>query len=199
MTVGTKSGLPSPRLPIFGDLEKNWGWLLAFGLFSIVLGTIGFSMLYYLTEISVLFFGALLTVGGAFQLLNLMKCHGWKSTAWHVLIALLYIAAGIVMMVDPALASATLTLIIAYILIIVGISRGIMAFQLRPAAGWFWPLLSGLVSLALGGMILAQWPSSSLFFIGLIVAIELIFNGWGYVFVALAARAAGKARGAGGA
>jgi uncharacterized membrane protein HdeD (DUF308 family) len=64
----------------------------------------------------------------------------------------------------------------------------------KPAAGWYWPLISGIVSLILGGLILAEWPQSGLFIIGLFIAIELIFNGWSYLFIALAARAAGKQR-----
>lgn len=93
---------------------------------------------------------------------------------------------------DPLLASRYLTLVLAGILIAIGVSRIIMGLQLRPAVGWFWPPLSGLVSILLGGMIIAQWPASGLWVIGLFVAIELLFNGWSYVFIALTARRAGK-------
>jgi arylsulfatase A-like enzyme len=62
----------------------------------------------------------------------------------------------------------------------------------KAASGWYWTLLSGIVSILLGGMIVLQWPVSGLWMIGLFVAIELIFNGWSYVFVALAARKAGR-------
>ena len=72
-----------------------------------------------------------------------------------------------------------------------------MGFQLKPAQGWYWPLVSGLISILLGIMILAKWPVSGLWVIGLFVAIELIFNGWSYVFVALAARKAGQGEDAG--
>jgi len=91
-------------------------------------------------------------------------------------------------------ASLSLTLIIAYILIAVGIMRLIMAFQMRQAGGWWWPLIGGLISGALGVMILMEWPQSGLWIIGLFIAIELIFNGWTYMFVALAARSAAKRR-----
>ncbi len=178
---------------VFGALKKNWGWLFAFGILSILLGTIGLGMTFGLTLASVLFFGVLLIVGGVFQLFDAFKCGGWKSILWHVLIALLYVAAGVLMVRDPVLASKTFTLVIAWILIAVGILRGLMAFQLRPVAGWYWPLLSGVISVVLGGMILSAWPASGLWVIGLFVAIELIFNGWSYLFVALAARKAGAA------
>jgi uncharacterized membrane protein HdeD (DUF308 family) len=181
------------QLALFGELKKNWGWLLALGILSIVLGTIGLGMTFALTEASILFFGALLIVGGIFQLFHAFKCRGWKSMLWHVLIALLYVAAGIAMVNHPLMAAATLTWVLAWILIAVGFFRIIMAFQLRPTNGWYWPLLSGLISIALGAMIIAEWPMSGFWVIGLFVAIELIFNGWSYLFVALAARNAGKA------
>jgi len=194
MTNETKNEFVTLPPTLFGDLEKNWGWLLAFGLASIVLGTIGLGMTFFLTQATIVFFGVLLGIGGIFQLLHAFKCRGWKSTIWHVLIALLYVAAGVMMVLRPVLAGLSLTLILAWILIAVGILRGYMAFQLRPARGWWWPLVAGIVSVALGVMILAEWPQSGLWIIGLFVAVELIFNGWSYLFIALAARAAGKER-----
>lgn len=181
---------------VFGELEQNWGWLLAFGILSILLGSAGLGMTFLLTQLSLVFFGALLIVGGVFQLFDAIKCRGWKGIAWHLLIALLYIGAGLITVLRPALAGLSLTLIVAWMLIAVGIVRAYMAFQIKPAAGWYWPLVAGLVSVLLGGMILAEWPQSGLWIIGLFIAIELIFHGWAYVFIALAARGAAKARGA---
>jgi uncharacterized membrane protein HdeD (DUF308 family) len=176
---------------VFGTLKKNWGWLLALGVVSIVLGTIGLYMTFALTLATVLLFGALILVGGLFQLGHSFTCKGWKSVLGHVLIALLYLAAGFVIITDPVLASDVLTLVLAGILIAVGVIRILMAFQLRTAvAGWYWALLSGIISILLGIIIVAQWPVSGLWVIGLLVAIELIFHGWSYVFVALAARKA---------
>ncbi len=183
---------PVSQHPVFGDLSRNWGWLLAFGILSIILGTVGMGMTFGLTLVSVVFFGALLIVGGTFQLVDAFKCRGWKGTLWHILIALLYIAGGLLIVVDPLLASETLTLALAAVLIAVGVSRVMMALQHRGQSGWGWLVLSGLISIALGAMIVAKWPMSGMWVIGLFVAIELIFNGWAYLFVALAARRAGQ-------
>lgn len=183
------------RHPLFGDLETHWGWMLAFGLFSIILGTIGMGMTFGLTLASVLLFGVLLILGGTVQLVDAFKCQGWKGTLWHILIALLYIAGGLLIVVDPILASATLTLALAAVLIAVGIMRSILAIQHRGQSGWLWVLLSGLIAIALGLMIMAKWPVSGLWVIGLFVAIELIFSGWSYLFLALAARRAARAGG----
>ncbi|WP_338114158.1 HdeD family acid-resistance protein [Thiorhodococcus mannitoliphagus] len=193
MSTSNEMNLAEIRGAVFGDVKKNWGWLLALGIVSLILGTLGFYMTFALTLASVLFFGILILGAGVLQLVHAFTCKGWKSVLWHVLIALLYIAAGIDIILDPARASVVLTLVLAGILIAVGVMRILMAFQLRPvAAGWFWPLLSGLVSILLGGMIIAEWPVSGLWVIGLFVAIELVFSGWSTVFVALAARRAAQ-------
>jgi uncharacterized membrane protein HdeD (DUF308 family) len=189
MSASNETAVPA----VFGTLTKNWGWLLVLGIVSIVLGTIGLYMTFALTLATVLLFGALILVGGALQLIQAFSCKGWKSVLGHVLIALLYLAAGILIIKDPVLASGVLTLVLAGILIAVGVIRIMMAFQLRASAsGWYWSLISGLVSILLGGMIIAQWPVSGLWVIGLFVAVELILHGWSYVFVALAARKAGR-------
>lgn len=193
MSTSTEMNRMEMREAVFGDVKKNWGWLLALGVASLVLGTLGFYMTFALTLVSVLFFGILILGAGVLQLVHALTCKGWKSVLWHVLIALLYVAAGVDIILDPARASMVLTLLLAGILIAVGVLRIIMAIQHRSvAAGWFWPLLSGLVSILLGGMIIAQWPISGLWVIGLFVAIELVFSGWSTVFVALAARRAAQ-------
>jgi uncharacterized membrane protein HdeD (DUF308 family) len=192
MSATNETTRPTTQGAFSHDLQENWGWLLVLGLSSIALGTLGFYMTFALTLVSVLFFGVLILAAGIFQLIHAFTCTGWKSVLWHVLIALLYVVAGVDIMVDPVRASAILTLVLAGLLIGVGVLRSIMAFQLRTATGWFWPLLSGLVSIALGAMIIAHWPVSGLWVIGLFVAIELLFNGWSCVFIALAARRAAR-------
>jgi uncharacterized membrane protein HdeD (DUF308 family) len=196
MSATNEAALSALRGAVFGELRKKWGWLLALGVLLIVLGTLGLWMSFAMTLATVMLFGALLMVGGVFQLLNAFQLKGWKSMLWHVLIALLYIAAGIVIFTDPVFASLGLTVALAWILIAVGLLRILMAIQLRPASGWIWPLVSGLISVLLGAMILAQWPASGFWVIGLFVSIEMIFNGWSSVFVALAARKAAMAESA---
>ncbi len=179
----------------FGEVSRNWGWLLALGILFVILGTIGLGMTFTLTVASVLFFGVLMLIGGGAQLVQAFQDKGWKSVIWHVLIALLYIGAGIIVVRNPVGASLLLTAMLAGALVAVGVVRIIMAFQLRGDSGWVWLLLGGIVTLLLGLMIFSKWPVSGLWVIGLFVAIEMIVNGWSYVAIALAARRAGKAVG----
>jgi uncharacterized membrane protein HdeD (DUF308 family) len=186
--------LPAAEIALFGDLQKNWGWLLAVGVLSLVLGTIGLGASFGFTLATVLLFGWLLLVGGAFQLVDAFSCKGWRCVVEQVLIAVLYIVAGYLIIQDPLLASGTFTLIIAGVLIAVGVLRIVMAIQHRGSPGWLWAMFGGVISMLLGGVIFAQWPVSGTWVIGLFVAVELLLNGWAAVFLALAARRVNKAQ-----
>lgn len=182
---------------IAAAIAKGWGWLLALGIVSIILGMIGLGMTATLTIVSVIFFGALLLVGGVIQLFDAFKHSGWKSTFWHVLIALAYLVGGIILVGDPVGGSVALTLVVAAMLVGSGVFRAVMAFQARGVPGWGWLLFGALLSILLGLMVLSSWPVSGLWVIGLIVAIELIINGWSCVLMALAGRRAVKEIGGG--
>ena len=179
---------------VLGEVTIKWGWMLALGIIMVILGTIGLGMTFALTIASVWFFGILLLIGGVIQLVDAFMCKGWKSILWHILIALLYLAGGAVIIRDPVLASTTFTLFIAGVLVGAGIFRIIIAFQMRGIPGWVWVLIGGIAAIALGIMIFAQWPVSGLWVIGLFVAIEMLFNGWSQIMIALAAKAASKAQ-----
>ena len=187
MTPSTAASLPHP---LFGELSRHWGWLLAVGILSVILGTIGLGMTWMLTLASVVYFGVLLIVIGVAQLLHTFKAAGWKSTFLQILIGLLYLAAGIMVVSRPLLASLTLTWALGFALIVVGVMRIVVGMQHRGTSGWAGAVVAGIITLLLGLLILARWPSSALWVIGLFLAIELIVNGYTQILVALAARRA---------
>ena len=174
--------------PMPVDLQRNWGWLLGLGILFVVLGFIGLGMTVGLTLVSIVFMGALFIIAGLAQILDVFKSHHWKGIVGHALIAVLYIMGGGMIIHDPILASAVITALIAWILIISGVTRLIMAIALRHGAGWGWLLFAGLTAIVLGVLILMQWPYSALWIIGMFIAIELIVNGWTYIFMALGMR-----------
>jgi uncharacterized membrane protein HdeD (DUF308 family) len=170
------------------DLQRNWGWLLALGILFVILGMIGVGMTVGLTLVSMLFLGMLFILAGFVQIVDVFKSHEWRGVVGHALIAVLYIMGGGLVIYDPVLASSIVTALIAWVLIIIGVTRFIMAIVLRHASGWGWLLFAGIVAIVLGILILIQWPYSAMWVIGLFIAIELIVNGWTYIFLALGMR-----------
>ncbi|MCX7118233.1 MAG: HdeD family acid-resistance protein [Legionellales bacterium] len=168
--------------------QRNWGWLLALGILFVILGCIGMGMVVGLTIASVLFLGVILLIAGISQVVDVFTSKQWRGAVWHALIAILYILGGGVVIYDPILASTLITVLIAWMLIIIGVTRLIMANSLRSQGGWGWLIFAGLTAIILGVLILLQWPYSGLWVLGLFIAIELIINGWTYIFLALAGR-----------
>lgn len=174
-----------------GDkIRKNRGWLLFLGIVMVILGTVGLSMEVTLTVVSVFYFGFLILFGGIVMLIDAFRAGKWKSKFWHVLIALSYMAAAIVMIVNPAASAVWITLFLAGFFVVTGLLRLIIGFQSRGAvANWGWIVFAGLISMALGGIIFAEWPVSGLWVIGMFIAIELILQGFSMISIAWAARA----------
>jgi uncharacterized membrane protein HdeD (DUF308 family) len=91
------------------------------------------------------------------------------------------------MVTNPARAAVTLTLLIAIILIIAGLFRLFVAFS-TPLHHRGWLILNGAISIILGVMIWDAWPVSGLWVIGLFIGIDMIFDGWTEIMLALSVR-----------
>lgn len=182
----------SPRPPSLGThlipLRRSWGWLMAEGIVLVILGVLGLGAVALLSLASAIWFGAMIFVGGIVVLIDAFRHQGWKSRLWHILIGVLYVGVGVMTFVNPLVATASLTLLAGAALVATGLLRLVMAFQNRELPSWGWVAFSGVLSLLLGGMILAQWPASSLWVLGTFLAIELIFQGWAAIALARAIR-----------
>lgn len=173
---------------ITSPLTRHWEWLLGLGIIFVLLGGLGLGTVVSITLASMFFLGILLIIAGTVQCLDIFQCKRWNAKLYHAFIALLYLIAGALIIYDPLLASTLITGCLAILLIVIGITRLVMAWRLRETKGWFWIVLSGLLACALGLIILSHWPWSGLWFIGLLITIELLITGWTYIFLALAAR-----------
>jgi uncharacterized membrane protein HdeD (DUF308 family) len=174
------------------SLQRHWGWLLFLGILLFFMGSIGLGMEVMLTLVSMYFIAALLLVSGLSHVVDGFKYKHLQGALWQLLIALLYLLAGIVVLYDPLLASTLITAFLAWVFIIIGFSRVFLAFHLKNTLGWGWVLFSGITSLILGILILIQWPLSSLWVIGMFISIDLLIIGWTYIFMAIALRCAKK-------
>ena len=111
---------------------------------------------------------------------------------WGWLLGILFIGAGICMLVFPVAALASLTLVLGAYLLVDAALEFTLAFRLRPLNGWGWLLFDGLVALILGIIIWATWPRSSLWVIGTLVGVSILLSGVSRFMLSLAARHAAK-------
>jgi uncharacterized membrane protein HdeD (DUF308 family) len=54
--------------------------------------------------------------------------------------------------------------------------------------GWGWQITDGVITLALGLLVMAEWPISGLWAIGLFLGIDLIFFGLAWTAIAFGLR-----------
>ena len=151
MIAGGSSATPSRML---GASGISWGWLLALGILMTLLGIVGLGMTFWLTIVAVFWCGVLAIIGGVAQILDAFHHKSWKGIVWHVIIGLIYVAAGLAMVTMPVASAFWLTLFLAVSLVAVGFVRIVMAFQIRGQGPvWIAVLLSGVISVALGALV----------------------------------------------
>jgi uncharacterized membrane protein HdeD (DUF308 family) len=74
-----------------------------------------------------------------------------------------------------------------------GIAKLVLAFVARRSPAFFALLVSGAVSVLLGGVVLSRFPESALTVPGIVLAIDLISTGVALVALALHVKAAARA------
>jgi uncharacterized membrane protein HdeD (DUF308 family) len=139
--------------------------------------------------VTVVFFGWLLLIGGVLSAVHAFWRKQWRGFFLDLVTGVLYAVAGFLMVAEPLAAAASLTLLIAMLLLIGGIFRIVVALS-GHLEHWGWVLLNGVITAALGVMIWRQWPSSALWVIGMFIGIEMIFYGWSLVMLSLIAKGA---------
>jgi uncharacterized membrane protein HdeD (DUF308 family) len=169
------------------DFQKNRGWFLALGILLIVVGTLAIIYDVTATMLSVLFFGWLLIIAGGFEAVQSFWQPKWGGFFLNLFVGILGVVVGFHLISSPAAGAVVLTLVMAVYFMVIGIIRTISALTMR-FPNWGWTLFSGIITFILGLLIRRQWPYSGLFIIGLFIGIDMIFSGWSYVMLSLAAK-----------
>ena len=192
---------PSPVPPPFrealrhelAEIRANWVGFLVLGILLIVLGTFLIVAPWIGTLATVWLLSVLLIVSGVAQFVGAFWVRRWSGFFLSLLAGVLYVAIGVLIFDRPVAAAEGLTLVIAAFLVVGGVFRIAAALSMR-FESWLWSLISGVIALLLGVLIWRQWPEASLWVIGLFVGIEVLFNGWTWVMLALGLRRLPKER-----
>ena len=162
-------------------LRAKWGWIVALGVVYTIVGFIALGSVVMATVASVFVVGVMMIIAGVTEVFSAFQIKSWGKFLFWVLLGALYIIAGFVTFENPLLAAALLTLILGASLVASGIMRIILAFSMKQETPWTWILLSGVITLLLGLLILAHWPVSSLYILGLFLGVDLIMAGAGWI------------------
>ena len=168
------------------EVRSKWGWFVALGIAFVLLGFFAFGNLITTTIVSVFYVGALMVFGACVDIIHAFQVKSWSGFFSWMLSGLLYGAAGIITFRNPLLAASTFTLVLAFTLIASGSMRIYSGFQIRPQSGWGWILASGIVTFAAGIVFVMGWPINTLWLLGMMLSIDLTFQGIAAIGLGLA-------------
>lgn len=121
--------------------------------------------------------GWIVLVSAVWHLIFAFRSRGVGGVLWQLLLALVYGAAGIVLLLYPLAGLAWLTLVLATFLLIEGALEIALYFNIRGRVNAGWVLVDAVITLVLAILIWAHWPSSSAWAIGTLIGVSLIFSG----------------------
>jgi uncharacterized membrane protein HdeD (DUF308 family) len=169
-------------------VKRASGWSVVMGILMIVAGILAIAsplfagvVIVYIVAWTAIFNGGAMIVYG-------FRAHSGGRMVLEILLGLLYIVAGVYILMNPGGGLLALTLVIACLLIIYGIFALVLAFQLRPLAGWGWILFDAVITILLGLLILAHWPINAEWVVGTLLGISFIASGVSRLMLSLAVR-----------
>ncbi|MGE0499849.1 MAG: HdeD family acid-resistance protein [Rhizobiaceae bacterium] len=171
-----------------GKLRSSWVWILILGVICVVGGVLAFANPFAATIAAVALAGWTFLLFGVLQIVQAFRTTGWPGFLWALLLGVLTTAVGLSLLLNPASGALSLTLIVAILFLVMGIVKVMYAVSLRPMSGWGFAALSGVISILLGVLILADYPWSASAILGILLAVELLSNGVMLVLVALGLR-----------
>ncbi len=119
--------------------------------------------------------GSAAVVAAISQFLRLGGEPDTRGKVFRGLSGALYLIGGLSCIVFPIQSTISLTLFVGWLLAVEGVMElAAAATQSLPARGLV--LVDGIITVLLGGMLIAEWPSDSLWAIGTLFGISLAFS-----------------------
>jgi uncharacterized membrane protein HdeD (DUF308 family) len=115
------------------------------------------------------------------QIIYSFSSRRWGNVLMRLLAGLLYLLAGIMLVVHPLRGVLTLTALLGILFVLEGVCKIIGSIQIRGVPHWGALFLSGILALLIGIIIWNGWPSSATWAIGLLVGINIFFRGWALI------------------
>lgn len=160
------------------DAHRGNVWFTVLGIVMILTG-IGALAFPLVASLSVeLLVGATFLVGGAATLFQSFQEKDWGGVFGQLAIGIVYLAGGLVFLVNPFGGVIALTVFLGAMFLVEGIVRMVMGFQMRSERNWGWLVASGGLSVLLGILVFGGLANgASLGFIGALLGINFIFAG----------------------
>lgn len=150
------------------------------GIVMIIAGALVLSDVVLFTVVSTIFIGWMAIGVGVFEVVHAFWTKGWGGFAWQIILGILYVAFGLALVTQPLASALILTYILGLALLISGIVRVVIGLSYWSQLGWIM-VLSGLFGIVAGFIILTGFPKTGLWLLGLLLSIDLLSHGMGWI------------------
>jgi uncharacterized membrane protein HdeD (DUF308 family) len=181
------SEIQALEIQIPREIIQYWGWFLAFGIGMLLLGVAAVVRSVTATVVSMLFFGWLLVLASGIEIAQAVMVGRWAGFFQHLLAAILFGVAGLLLATRPLKSAEVVTLFMGLFFLVGGLFQFIGSAVIA-LPGWGWHAADGVITFVLGLLVLAGWPASGLWVIGLFLGIDLILYGGAWIALALGLR-----------
>jgi uncharacterized membrane protein HdeD (DUF308 family) len=171
-------------------VRQHWKAFLFEGILLVILGFAAIIVPPLASLAVTIFLGWLFLVSGIAGLAATFWARAMPGFWWSLASAVLAIIAGLILLARPIQGTATLTLVVGVYFLAEGVATILYALEHRRevSARWSWLLIAGLFDIVIAGLIIAGWPQSAAWAIGLLVGINLLFGGASLIGMALGVR-----------
>ncbi|WP_146618647.1 HdeD family acid-resistance protein [Rhodoplanes elegans] len=177
-------------LPAPVPLRFRWWSFLLLGLVLLVCGSAAIALPVTSTMAAGLVLGTVLVIVGIAKIVQAFETKGWPGFVWQLLGGGVEIVGGVLVYFNPLKGAVAITLLIAIVFVVLGLSQIGCAVKIRRQRGAFWLLVSGLVALLMSLVLVFKFPHVRELEAGVVAGVSLVISGLSYVAIALAIRKA---------
>jgi uncharacterized membrane protein HdeD (DUF308 family) len=180
MTNATSGTQPHSLGFAIEHLRARWGEIVAFGALLVVLGIAALCFTLPSTIATVTLNGLFFVVAGVAEIGVGAHAKSWARFFLWIVGGAIYLIAGVICIINPIFASLALTLALGAGLIAAAAVRAYLAFHLPGGNPRAMVLLAAAVTFLLGLVIVVHWPTDSVYVLGILLGVDLLFHGVGW-------------------
>lgn len=166
---------------------KSRAWLITGAILSLIVGFLALSSPILFSFLIVRLLGVFALVSGVISLLIAIFGKDVAPRWLNAVFALVRIVAGLALLYCIPSGLRVLTLVFAVFLMVDGAFGILGAFKIRAQRGWIVLLFNGVITLVLGLMVYAHWPTGSVWILGFFFGISLLCHGFALLRLGLSA------------
>ena len=176
--------------PVSGGVPRSsarWGGAFIFGLLMMVIGILALAATVWTGVASIIFLGVMIAASGVAEIAHALRVRKTGAPVQYLLGGILSLVVGVLIAARPGAGLVAATLLLIGYFFVSGLFRTITSLFDRYAQ-WGFDLAYGLGSIALGVILVANWPTSALWLVGTLVGLEIIFRGAALMAASLTVR-----------